>query len=76
MARGRGDIVFLAPGASAGFPGEARLAVREARVLAPSPLPLHLVGVVLLMSLIVFIRHRANISRLLAGTESRIGSKG
>jgi len=25
-----GDIVFLAPGASAGFPGEARLAVREA----------------------------------------------
>ena len=29
-----------------------------------------------LMSVIVFIRHRANISRLLAGTESRIGSKG
>ncbi|BBD37719.1 glycerol-3-phosphate 1-O-acyltransferase PlsY [Aminobacter sp. NyZ550] len=33
-------------------------------------------GLLALMSLIVFIRHRANISRLLAGTESRIGSKG
>ncbi|MBB3704622.1 glycerol-3-phosphate 1-O-acyltransferase PlsY [Aminobacter aminovorans] len=33
-------------------------------------------GMLALMSLIVFIRHRANISRLLAGTESRIGSKG
>ncbi|MEO9338968.1 glycerol-3-phosphate 1-O-acyltransferase PlsY [Mesorhizobium sp. SB112] len=29
-----------------------------------------------IMSLIVIARHRANISRLLAGTESRIGSKG
>jgi acyl phosphate:glycerol-3-phosphate acyltransferase len=28
------------------------------------------------MSVIVFVTHRANISRLLAGTESRIGSKG
>lgn len=28
------------------------------------------------MSVIVFIKHRANISRLMAGTESRIGSKG
>jgi glycerol-3-phosphate acyltransferase PlsY len=28
------------------------------------------------MSAIVFIKHRANISRLLAGTESQIGSKG
>jgi acyl phosphate:glycerol-3-phosphate acyltransferase len=27
------------------------------------------------MSLIVFVKHRANISRLMAGTESRIGSK-
>lgn len=33
-------------------------------------------GMLALMSLIVFIRHRANISRLLSGTESRIGSKG
>ncbi|AWC23838.1 G3P acyltransferase [Aminobacter sp. MSH1] len=33
-------------------------------------------GLLALMSVIVFIRHRANISRLLAGTESRIGSKG
>ncbi|MHA6642214.1 glycerol-3-phosphate 1-O-acyltransferase PlsY [Mesorhizobium sp. A623] len=29
-----------------------------------------------LMSLIVFIKHRANISRLMAGTEGRIGAKG
>ncbi|EKF19566.1 glycerol-3-phosphate 1-O-acyltransferase PlsY [Nitratireductor pacificus] len=29
-----------------------------------------------LMSVIVFIKHRANISRLLAGTETRIGGKG
>lgn len=28
------------------------------------------------MSVIIFIKHRANISRLLSGTESRIGSKG
>ncbi|MHA6685577.1 glycerol-3-phosphate 1-O-acyltransferase PlsY [Mesorhizobium sp. A556] len=28
------------------------------------------------MSLIVFIKHRANISRLMAGTEGRIGAKG
>ncbi len=33
-------------------------------------------GLLALMSMIVFIRHRENISRLLAGTESRIGSKG
>ncbi|GAA2819436.1 acyl-phosphate glycerol-3-phosphate acyltransferase [Aminobacter aminovorans] len=33
-------------------------------------------GLLALMSLIVFVRHRANISRLLAGTELRIGSKG
>jgi glycerol-3-phosphate acyltransferase PlsY len=28
------------------------------------------------LSVIVFIKHRANISRLLAGTETRIGAKG
>ena len=28
------------------------------------------------MSLIVFVKHRANIGRLMAGTESRIGAKG
>lgn len=28
------------------------------------------------MSLVVFVKHRANISRLLAGSESRIGAKG
>ena len=29
-----------------------------------------------IMTVIVFIKHRANISRLLAGTESRIGARG
>ena len=29
-----------------------------------------------IMTAIVWIKHRANIQRLLAGTESRIGSKG
>ncbi|AZO30552.1 glycerol-3-phosphate 1-O-acyltransferase PlsY [Mesorhizobium sp. M1B.F.Ca.ET.045.04.1.1] len=33
-------------------------------------------GLFALMSLIVFIKHRANISRLLAGTEGKIGAKG
>lgn len=33
-------------------------------------------GLLALMSVIVFIRHRANIARLLSGTESRIGAKG
>jgi glycerol-3-phosphate acyltransferase PlsY len=33
-------------------------------------------GLFMLMSLIVFIKHRANISRLLAGSEGKIGAKG
>lgn len=33
-------------------------------------------GLFAVMSLIVFIKHRANISRLLAGTEGKIGAKG
>lgn len=33
-------------------------------------------AVLAIMTVIVFIKHRANISRLLSGTESRIGSKG
>jgi acyl-phosphate glycerol 3-phosphate acyltransferase len=46
------------------------------------PVVLYFMGLVdyaalfLVMSVIVWIKHRANISRLLAGTESRIGSKG
>ena len=38
-------------------------------------LPLH-AAVLAVMSVIVFVKHRANISRLLAGTESKIGQKG
>ena len=46
------------------------------------PVALYLLGFVqaaelfVLMSLIVFVKHRANIGRLLSGTESRIGAKG
>ncbi|RST86677.1 glycerol-3-phosphate 1-O-acyltransferase PlsY [Aquibium carbonis] len=46
------------------------------------PVALYLLGFVqagqlfVLMSLIVFVKHRANIGRLLTGTESRIGAKG
>lgn len=47
-----------------------------------SPVAFYLLGLpayaaaVALMSVLVFIKHRANISRLLAGTESKIGAKG
>ena len=47
-----------------------------------SPLALHFLGLPLhaaalaVMSIIVVIKHHANISRLLAGTESKIGQKG
>jgi glycerol-3-phosphate acyltransferase PlsY len=33
-------------------------------------------GLLVAMSVIVFAKHRANISRLLAGTEGKIGAKG
>jgi len=56
------------------------LAALTATVVVPAVL--YFMGLVdyaalfLVMSVIVWIKHRANISRLLAGTESRIGSKG
>ena len=46
------------------------------------PVALHFLGfgrateLFVLLSLIVFVKHRANIGRLLSGTESRIGAKG
>ena len=47
-----------------------------------SPVALHLLGlphhaaIVAVMSVIVFVKHRENISRLLSGAESKIGRKG
>jgi glycerol-3-phosphate acyltransferase PlsY len=35
-----------------------------------------LAGVFALMSVILFIKHRANIQRLASGTEGRIGARG
>ncbi|WP_157019017.1 glycerol-3-phosphate 1-O-acyltransferase PlsY [Mesorhizobium xinjiangense] len=56
------------------------LAALTAAVAVPLALWLmgliHPAGLFLLMSLIVIAKHRANIQRLLSGTESRIGAKG
>lgn len=56
------------------------LAALTAAVLVPIALwfqaPPQIAGLFAVMSVIVFIRHRANIARLAAGTEGRIGAKG
>ncbi|PBC04834.1 glycerol-3-phosphate 1-O-acyltransferase PlsY [Mesorhizobium sp. WSM3860] len=56
------------------------LAALAAAVVVPIALYVistpQIAGLFALMSLIVFIKHRANISRLLAGTEGKIGAKG
>ncbi|MGT2469059.1 glycerol-3-phosphate 1-O-acyltransferase PlsY [Mesorhizobium sp.] len=56
------------------------LAALAAAVIVPIALYLittpQIAGLFAVMSLIVIIRHHANISRLLAGTEGRIGAKG
>jgi glycerol-3-phosphate acyltransferase PlsY len=56
------------------------LAALAAAVIVPIALYLittpQIAGLFAVMSLIVIIRHNANISRLLAGTEGRIGAKG
>ncbi|PAQ09342.1 glycerol-3-phosphate 1-O-acyltransferase PlsY [Mesorhizobium temperatum] len=55
------------------------LAALTAAVVVPIALYVlgspEIAGLFVLMSLIVFIKHRANIARLLAGTESKIGAK-
>ncbi|OQM73219.1 glycerol-3-phosphate 1-O-acyltransferase PlsY [Manganibacter manganicus] len=56
------------------------LAALAAAIIVPVALwvqaPIQLAGLFATMSLILFIKHRANIARLLAGAESRIGAKG
>jgi glycerol-3-phosphate acyltransferase PlsY len=56
------------------------LAALAAAVIVPIALYLlstpQIAVLFVVMSLIVFIKHRANISRLLAGTEGKIGAKG
>ncbi len=42
----------------------------------PLAQPTIIAGVLLFMAILIFWKHRENISRLLAGTESRIGAKG
>ena len=56
------------------------LAALAATIVAPAAL--YLMGlpqyalVLAIMTVLIFIKHQANISRLMSGTESRIGSKG
>lgn len=56
------------------------LAALTAAVVAPVALWFYasppVAGLFAVMSVLVFLKHRANISRLLAGTEGRIGAKG
>lgn len=56
------------------------LAALAAAVVAPVALWFYasppVAGLFAVMSVLVFLKHRANISRLLAGTEGRIGAKG
>ena len=77
----QGALVFAAAWLAVAF--ITRYSSLAALVAAVTvPVALYLLGFVqaaelfVLMSLIVFIKHRANIGRLLSGTESRIGAKG
>ncbi|MFN3546385.1 MAG: glycerol-3-phosphate 1-O-acyltransferase PlsY [Mesorhizobium sp.] len=77
----QGALVFAAAWLAVAF--VTRYSSLAALVAALAvPVALYVLGFVqaaelfVLMSLIVFVKHRANIGRLLSGTESRIGAKG
>ncbi len=77
----QGALVFAAAWLAVAF--LTRYSSLAALVAAVAvPVALHLLGLgratelFELLSLIVFVKHRANIGRLLSGTESRIGAKG
>lgn len=77
----QGALVFAAAWLAVAF--ITRYSSLAALVAAVAvPVALYLLGFVqaaelfVLMSLIVFVKHRANIGRLLSGTEPRIGAKG
>lgn len=77
----QGALVFAAVWLAIAFATRySSLAALVAAVVVP--IALYLLGygqaavLFTLLSLIVIIKHRANISRLMAGTESKIGSKG
>lgn len=70
-------VVWLAAAFAFRYSSLAALLGVVAAPLAALYFSLPMVAVLLAaMSLIVFLKHHANIKRLLAGTESRIGSKG
>jgi glycerol-3-phosphate acyltransferase PlsY len=77
----QGALVFAAAWLAVAF--LTRYSSLAALVAAVAvPVALYLLGfgraaeLFVLLSLIVFVKHRANIRRLLSGTESRIGAKG
>jgi glycerol-3-phosphate acyltransferase PlsY len=77
----QGALVFAAAWLAVAF--LTRYSSLAALVAAVAvPVALYLLGfgraaeLFVLLSLIVFVKHRANIGRLLSGTESRIGAKG
>lgn len=77
----QGALVFAAAWLAVAF--VTRYSSLAALVAALAvPVALYVLGFIqaaelfVLMSLIVFVKHRANIGRLLSGTESRIGAKG
>jgi acyl phosphate:glycerol-3-phosphate acyltransferase len=70
-------VVWLAAAFAFRYSSLAALLGVVAAPLAALYFSLPMVAVMLaVMSLIIFLKHHANIKRLLAGTESRIGSKG
>ena len=77
----QGALIFAAVWLSVAYITRySSLAALVAAVVVP--IALYFIGVhqiaalFLVLTIIVFIKHRANIQRLLAGTEGRIGSKG
>ena len=69
--------VFLAVAVVSRYASLASLVAAVAAPIAAFALGSHLfAGFFLVMSALVFYKHRANISRLAAGTEARIGAKG
>ncbi|TKT76830.1 glycerol-3-phosphate 1-O-acyltransferase PlsY [Aquamicrobium sp. LC103] len=77
----QGALVFAAAWLATAFIGRYSSLAALVACIA-TPLAAYLLGyvdisiVLAVMSIIVFVKHRANISRLLAGTESKIGSRG
>jgi acyl phosphate:glycerol-3-phosphate acyltransferase len=72
-----GAVWLIVLGATRYSSGSSLAAAAAAPVLSGLILGWNAIAVaVLAMTMLIFYRHRANIQRLLAGTESKVGSKG